>query len=161
MVYREDQVLMLVISLFRSLYTLKPLQGDLFTAQVTDFQFEKGTFLDNGGRKCTCCATECREISQKENQLSSFNPRISQSELEVQKIIQVQYIVTQLLIAFIDAKRVTKSHISTTIALTRVIVPRDNKRLVKLKTCQKNGRPMRAKDKNPRKIKSNVTKKIS
>ena len=80
--------------------------------------------------------------------MSSFNPHTSQSELEVQKIIQLQHMATQLSIAFIDAKGLTKSYISVVNALMRVIVPKDNKRLVKLKTCQNHGRPIWAKDKN-------------
>ena len=47
----------------------------------------------------------------------------------------------------------TKSHISAANALTRVIVPIDNKRPVKLETYQKHGQPIRAKDKKPRKRK--------
>ena len=80
--------------------------------------------------------------------MSSFDSHISQSELEVQKIIQLQHIATQLPAAFIDAKGVAKSHISTANALTRVIVPIDNKRPVKFETCQKHGWLIRAKDKN-------------
>ena len=73
----------------------------------------------------------------------------------------MQHIITQLSILFTDAKGVIKSHISIVNALTRVIVPVDNKRPIKLKTCQKHGRPIEAKDKNPEKIKSIITQKIS
>ena len=51
------------------------------------------------------------------------------------------------------------SHILATSAPTKVTVPIDNKRLVKLKTCQKHRRPIEAKDKNLQKIKAASLKK--
>ena len=54
----------------------------------------------------------------------------------------------QLPDAFIYAKGVTKSHISTPNALVKIMAPIDNKRPVKLKTCQKHGQKIVAKDKN-------------
>ena len=43
--------------------------------------------------------------------MSHFDPRINQSELEVQRIIHLQNLANQLLDAFIDTKKVTKSHV--------------------------------------------------
>ena len=45
--------------------------------------------------------------------MSHFNPCTNQCELEVQMIIHLQNIANQLLYAFIDTKKVTKSHIPT------------------------------------------------
>ena len=75
-------------------------------------------------------------------------------ELEVQKIIHLQNIANQLLDAFIDLKRVTKSHIPIANASIRidflvgqhVFANESNARL-------KHGRPIGSKDKNPRKRK--------
>lgn len=52
------------------------------------------------------------------------------------------------LYAFIDSKLMTKYHILATNSPMRIIVPIDNKILVKLKRHQKHGWQIRAKEKN-------------
>ena len=46
--------------------------------------------------------------------MSRLNPRTNQCKLVVQMIIQLQNLINQLLYAFIDIKKVTKSHILDT-----------------------------------------------
>ena len=52
-----------------------------------------------------------------------FDPHTNQYELEVQRIIHLQNLANQLPDAFIDTKKVTKSHILTTNTPTRIDVP--------------------------------------
>ena len=68
-------------------------------------------------------------------------------------IIQLQQITTQFPNAFTEAKRVTKSCIPATSVPTRIVVPIDIKRWVKLETRQKCGQPIGAKDQNLQKEK--------
>ena len=85
-----------------------------------------------------------------------LDPYTKQCELEVQKIVHLQAIANQLLDAFIDIKRVTKSYIPSANAPARIEIPEiksENKDTHESKTCQKRGRPIGSKDKNPRKRK--------
>ena len=80
--------------------------------------------------------------------MSHFGPRTNQCELEVLKINHLQNLANQLPDAFIDTKKVTKSHISTVNALTRIDVPKGqlaNKSQIHLK-C---GRHIGSKDITP------------
>ena len=77
--------------------------------------------------------------------MSHFDHRTNQYELEVQRIIHLQNLANQLLDAFIDTKKVTKSHIPTVRTLTRIDVPKrqlENKSKIRLK----HGRPIGSKD---------------
>ena len=87
---------------------LEPLTGDLFTACFADCQFNESIFPALGGEKQEL---EKREITWNESSLNHFDPRTTQSEQEVQKLIHFQKIAQQLPDAFIDLKRVTKSHV--------------------------------------------------
>ena len=53
-----------------------------------------------------------------------FDHRTNQCELEVQRIIHLQNLANQLLDAFIDTKKVTKSYISATNTPTWIDVPK-------------------------------------
>ena len=82
--------------------------------------------------------------------MSHFDPRTNQCELEFQMIIHLQNLVNQLPNAFIDIKKVTKSHISTANAPTRIDVLK--RQLVnESKIHLKCGRPIGSKDITPRK----------
>ena len=73
--------------------------------------------------------------------MSHFDPCTNQCELEVQRIIHLKNIANQLLDAFIDTKKVTKSHIPATNAPTWINVPEgqlENESKIRLK-C---GRPV-------------------
>ena len=55
--------------------------------------------------------------------LQSLDPRTSETELEVQRIIHLQNLANELLDAFTDHKRVTRSHI----AYSKTIAKSDKK----------------------------------
>ena len=54
--------------------------------------------------------------------MSHFDPHINQGQLEVQRIIHLQNLANQLPDAFIYTKKVTKSHIPTINAPSRIDV---------------------------------------
>jgi hypothetical protein len=87
----------------------------------------------------------------------NFDPRTNQCELEVQRIIHLQSIVNQLPDVFIDSKKIMKSHIPTPNILARIEVPKG--KLINItanesKARLKRGKPIGAKDKIPRKKKT-------
>ena len=55
--------------------------------------------------------------------MTHLDSRTNQCELEVQRIIYLQNLANQLPDAFIDTKKVTKSHISATNTPARIDVP--------------------------------------
>nr|AAT85780.1 zinc knuckle domain containing protein [Oryza sativa Japonica Group] len=65
---------------------------------------------------------ECRDIIWNATGMQSLDPRTSEAELEVQRIINLQNIVNKLPDAFTDYKGVTRSHIPTVNAPERVEV---------------------------------------
>ena len=54
--------------------------------------------------------------------MSHFDPCTNQCELEVQRIIHLHNIANQLLVAFIETKKMIKLHIPATNALARINV---------------------------------------
>ena len=87
--------------------------------------------------------------------MSHFDSRTNQCELEVQRIIHLQNIANQLPDAFINTKKVTKSHISAANAPTRINVP--EKQLAnEYKIRLKHGRPIGSKDITPRKRRTRI-----
>ena len=54
--------------------------------------------------------------------MSHFDPHVNQCEMEVQTIINLQNLANQLPNAFIDTKKVTKSHIPIANAPTHIDV---------------------------------------
>ena len=91
---------------------LEPLTGDVFIARFTDFYFNESVFPSLGREKSIL--EEQREISWKAYTMTHLDPRTSQCELEVQRIIHLKNLANQLPNAFIDIKKVTKSHILVT-----------------------------------------------
>ena len=127
---------------------LEPSTRDLFTARFADCHFDEKIYLSLGGE------TKQLVISWNELSLSHYDPRTKQCEQEVQKIIHLQNLASQLLDAFIDPKRVTKSHIPATNAPIRIVVPEGQLITAnKIKGQLKRGRPVGSKDTNPRKRK--------
>ena len=98
---------------------LEPSTGDLFTARFDDCHFDESTFPTLGGE----IKRLENKISWNELSLSVLDPRSSQCELEVKKIIHLQNIANQLPDAFTDPKRVTKSHIPAVNAPIKIDVP--------------------------------------
>ncbi|KAL6319511.1 hypothetical protein AAG906_014187 [Vitis piasezkii] len=88
---------------------LEPLTGDVFTARFADCHFNESVFPSLGREKSI--PEERREISWKTSTMTHLDPRTNQCELEVQRIIHLQNLANQLPDAFIDTKKVTKSHI--------------------------------------------------
>ena len=82
--------------------------------------------------------------------MSHFDPYANQCELEAQMIIHLQNLANQLPNAFIDTKKVTKSHIPTANAPAQIDIPEgqlENDSQVRLK-C---GRLIGSKGITPRK----------
>ena len=55
--------------------------------------------------------------------MTHLDPRTNQCELEVQRVIHLQNLESQLQDAFIDTKKVTKSYIPAANTLARIDVP--------------------------------------
>ena len=65
---------------------LEPMTGDLHTARYADCVFDEDHFPALGGERYP---EECREIEWNATGLQSLDPRTSESELEVQRIIHL------------------------------------------------------------------------
>ena len=129
---------------------LEPLIGDVFKARFEDCHFNETIFPPSGREKSLPKAR--REINWNVSTLSNFDPRTNQCELEVQRIIHMQGIANQLSDMFTDSKKIVKSHIPARIEvpdgkLINIITNESKARL-------KRGRPVGAKDKIPRKKKT-------
>jgi hypothetical protein len=89
---------------------LEPMSGDLHTARYADCVFDEDHFPALGGERHP---EECREIEWNATEMQSLDPRTSESELEVRRIIHLQILANELSDAFTNHKRVTRSHIPT------------------------------------------------
>ncbi|KAL0346573.1 UNVERIFIED_CONTAM: Retrovirus-related Pol polyprotein from transposon TNT 1-94 [Sesamum calycinum] len=135
---------------------LEPMTGDQFTARYLDCQFNETIFPVLGG--------EDKEIKRKDiawnaTSMSFLDPRTNDSELEVQRIIHLQNVANRLPDAFIDTKKVTKSHILAENVPARLEVPEVTLTQTKASESQirrKRGRPLGSKDANPRKRKEHI-----
>jgi hypothetical protein len=85
---------------------LEPLTGDLFTARFADCIFNEDHFPALGGE---LYQKECQEIDWNTKGISFTDPRTIETELQVQRIIDLQNIANNLPDAFSDYKGVTKS----------------------------------------------------
>ncbi|XP_026450711.1 uncharacterized protein LOC113350809 [Papaver somniferum] len=130
---------------------LEPKTRDIFKARFVDYQFDESYFSSLEGEKPKF--EEYREISWNTPSLAHFGPRTKQCELEVQRIIHFQSIANQMLDAFTDICRITKSHIPAANTPAGVSIPdghHDESR-----TCLKHPRrSLGEKDSIPRKKKS-------
>ena len=96
------------------------------------------------------CDTNQLVINWNALSLSHYDPRTKQCEQEVQKIIHLQNLASQLLDAFTDPKRVTKSHIPAANAPIRIVVPKGQLITAnEIKGQLKRGRPVGSKDTKP------------
>ena len=80
--------------------------------------------------------------------MSHFDPHTNQSELEVQRIIHLQNLANQLPDAFIDTKKVTKSHVPAANTPARIDVL-EGQLSNESKKRLKRGRPFGSKDTTP------------
>ena len=78
-------------------------------------------FPSLGGEKSI--PKEQREISWKASTMTHLDPRTNQCKLEVQRIIHLQNLANPLPDAFIDTKKVTKSHIPAANTSAHIDVP--------------------------------------
>ena len=127
---------------------LEPLTGEVFKAKFADCHFNETVFPPLRGEKSI--PEERQEITWNASTLSHFDPRTNQCELEVQKIIHLHNLANQLPYAFVDAKKVIKSHITAANTATRINVPEGplaNESKIRLKR----GRPIGSKDVTPQK----------
>jgi hypothetical protein len=100
---------------------LEPLTGDLFTTWFVDCIFNKDHFPVLGGDNKFI--TNGREINWDDKSILSSDPRTKEIELQVQKIIELQQIASNLPDAFTDYKGVTKSLNPAANAPCRLEVP--------------------------------------
>ena len=100
---------------------LEPLTGDVFTARYADCIFNEDHFPALGGG--TKNHKQCQEINWDATDISNSDPRTSKSELQVQKIINLQHIANNMPDAFADYKGVTKSYNPARNVPQRVDVP--------------------------------------
>ncbi|PIN24853.1 hypothetical protein CDL12_02434 [Handroanthus impetiginosus] len=125
---------------------LKLMIGDLFTTRFADCHFDKSVFPILGGENKQLE----KEIDWNALSLSHLDLGTKQCALEVQKIIHLQNIANQLPGAFTDLPRVIKSHIPAVNAPIRIdILVRQSNSANESKPCQKHGRPVNSKEKNP------------
>lgn len=83
-----------------------------------------------------------------------LDPYTKDCEGEVQRIVHLQGMANQLPDAFVDTKRVTKSHIPAENTHAQIEIPKgkfESKVTHEVTTRLKRGRPFGSKDKNPRK----------
>ena len=127
---------------------LEPMTGDLHMARYADCVFDEDDFPILGGDRHP---EECREIEWNATGLQSLDPRTSESELEVQRIIHLQNLANELPDAFTDHKKMTRSHIPAVNAPERVQVPQKAlNSTISAPNPRKRGRPPGAQDKVPR-----------
>ena len=134
---------------FNSLFIinyLEPLIEDVFTDCFAGCHFNESLFPPLGGEKSI--PKKQREITWNASTMCHFDHRTNQYELEVQKIIHFQNLANKLPDAFIDTKKVTKSHIPTANALAQINVPK-GKLENKSKICLKRERFIGSKDLTP------------
>jgi hypothetical protein len=112
---------------------LEPLTGDLFTARFADCIFNEDHFPALGGE--FKYPNECQEINWDDKSILYSDPRTQETELQVQKIIELQHFANNLPDAFTDYNGVTKSLNPAVNAPSRVEVPR--------KTIQPPSQPIR------------------
>ncbi|KAK4399141.1 hypothetical protein Sango_1389600 [Sesamum angolense] len=135
---------------------IKLMTGDQFTARYLDCQLNETIFPVLRG--------EDKEIKRKDiawnaTSMSFLDLRTNDSELEVQRIIHLQNVTNRLPDAFIDTKKVTKSHIPAENVPARLEVPETTLTQSKASESQirrKRGRPLGSKDANPRKRKEHI-----
>jgi hypothetical protein len=86
---------------------MEPLTGDLFTAWYADCIFNEDHFPALG--EDYKYHSECQEINWDDKSILSSDPHTKETELQVQKIINLQNVANNLPDAFTDYKGVTKS----------------------------------------------------
>ena len=137
---------------------LEPLTGDVFRQRFADCHFDEVNFPSLGGDKLP--KEERHEIIWNASSMSHLDPHTAQCDKEVQRIIYLQKIASQLPEAFIDTTKVTKSYIHVANTPTRINIPIGKTVIMtaneSFMTCLKRGRSLGSKDLIPRKRKIKV-----
>jgi len=100
---------------------LEPLTGDLFTAEYADCMFNEDHFPVLGEE--FKYHTECQEINWDSIDTLKMDPRTKETELQVQRIIELQHITNNLPDAFTNTKGVTKSSFPARNVAERIEIP--------------------------------------
>ena len=108
---------------------LEPKTGDLFTARYADSILDGDHFPALGGG-----------IEWNDTGFHSIDPRTKDTELEVQRIINLQQLANNLPDAFTDIRGVSKSHIPAANAPERVEIPMEGMNSTQAPNPRKRGR---------------------
>jgi hypothetical protein len=100
---------------------MEPLTGDLFTVRFADGIFNEDHFLALGGDNKFII--DGQKIDWGDKSILSSDPHTKETELQVQKILELQQIASNLPDAFTNYKGVTKSLNHAVNAPCRVEVP--------------------------------------
>ena len=103
---------------------LEPTTENLHTACFADCIFDENNFLSLGGGNIPL-DEKCRKIIWQTEGIAAYDPRTSEANGEVQKIIDLQKLANNLPDHFCHLKSVTKSHVPTRNAPERVEVPKE------------------------------------
>ncbi|KAL0302475.1 UNVERIFIED_CONTAM: hypothetical protein Sangu_3099200 [Sesamum angustifolium] len=130
--------------------------GDQFTTRYLDCQFDETIFpaLEREDKEI-----KRKDIAWKATSMSFLDPWTNDSELVIQWIRHLQMFANRLLDAFIDTKKVTRSHIPVENVFSHLEVPEATLTQSKASESQihwKCGRPLGSKDANPRKRKVHI-----
>jgi hypothetical protein len=118
--------------------------GDLFKAWYADSIFNEDHFLTLGGGMYQ---KECQEISWSAEGLHSLDPRTSEAELEVQRILNLESLTNNFPDALTDHSGLAKLHIPNVNAPERVDIAPKAIDTSLGQTPRKRGRPLGARDK--------------
>ena len=134
---------------------LEPQTGDAFKARLDDCEFVEDSFpkLGTQSRKPDASKT----ISWNTKTLSHYDPRTSQCEDEILKILHLQNTVHLLPDKFTDNQKIIRSHVPAVNTPARIDIPKDGCNPPTAETAVpqlKRGRPPGSKDKVPRKRKN-------
>lgn len=126
---------------------LDPTTGDLYRARFQDSHFEENNF-PTLGTDPTRSQQENPKLKWQTEQLMWTDPRTKQSDEEVQRILHLTQLVENIPDAFSNPTAVTKSHIEAVNTPARLKL--DNQASNKPQPRAKRGRPVGAKDSQPR-----------
>jgi hypothetical protein len=118
---------------------LEPKTGDLFTSWYADSIFDEDYFPALGGG-LYLNSKECREIEWSASSIRSLDPCTKDTQLEVQRIINMQQLANNLPDAFTNIKGVSKSHIPAANAPERVEIPLEGMNSTQVPNPRKRGR---------------------
>jgi hypothetical protein len=114
---------------------LEPLTGNLLTARYADCIFSEEHFPALGGE--FKYHTECSKINRDAIDTQKEDPRTKESELQVQKIINLQNAANTLPDSFTMSKSVTKSYIPARDVPERIELPN---KTIQLPSSKESGR---------------------